>query len=86
MTDPMVEYQAKETSGENEATRRRWKWRCTVRALVWLIVVVALLFAAWEIAGAPSYFIEAAGFICFGIITIRWLMAVSRDPCPPPRP
>jgi hypothetical protein len=86
MTDPMAEYRAREISGANDATRRQWKRRCTVRALVWLIVVVALLFAASEIAGAPSYFIEAAGFICFGIITIQWLMAISREPCPPPRP
>ena len=85
MTDPMVEYRAREMSGANDATRRRWKWRCTLRALVWLIVVVALLFVAGFI-GAPAYFIEAAGFICFGIITVRWLMAVSREPCPPPRP
>jgi hypothetical protein len=83
MTDPMVEYRAREMSGANDATRRQWKRRCTVQALVWLIVVVALLFAA-GIGGAPSYLIEAAGFICFGIITIRWLMAISRDPCPPP--
>jgi hypothetical protein len=86
MNDPMVEYRAQEMSGANGAARRRWKWQCTVRALVWLIVVVALLFAASELAGAPSYFIEAAGFICFGIITIRWLVAISRDPCPPPGP
>jgi hypothetical protein len=86
VTDPMVEYRAQEMSGANDAARRRWKRRCTVRSLVWLIVVVALLFVAWEIAGAPTYFIEAAGFICFGIITIRWLMDISRDPRPPPRP
>ena len=83
MTDPMAEYGAREMSGANDATRRRWKWRCTLRAAVWLIVVVALLVVAWVI-GAPAYFVEAAAFICFGIITIRWLMAVSREPFPPP--
>jgi hypothetical protein len=85
MTDPMIEYRAREMSGANDAARRRWKWRCTLRALVWLIVVIALQVVAW-VVGTPAYFIEAAGFICFGIITIQWLMAVSREPCPPPQP
>ena len=85
MTNPNMEYRGREMSGTNDATRRRWKRRCTVRALALLIVVVALLFAASKIAGVPIVFIEAAGFVCFGFITIQWLMAISRDPFPPPR-
>jgi hypothetical protein len=57
MTDPMAEYRAREMSGANDATRRRWKWRCTLRALVWLIVVIALPFAA-RVVGATAYFLN----------------------------